>query len=155
MLCGGLPANVPCGTFLVFFRVLDLTWPCTRAHTVSSVAVAGPVSFKTLVERAVCEQEKHDGRMETFVANYHTTYSWFHVPDAASVLRPGTIPLAPREVVRPVHEGRPRFDLSLAEGVVGHSVLDVSTDLEFVSLVSASGAGKTKTIFDKLKVGLY
>jgi hypothetical protein len=93
--------------------------------------------------------------MDDFVRDYDT-FAWYLNPAAGSGVLPGTIPVHPVCLRNDAWATHVHFDLSLSDYVVddaprGEMVRELRGK-QHCSLISASGAGKTKAALDLLKV---
>ena len=89
--------------------------------------------------------------MTAFVDSYNG-YHWYLDPVEGSGVKAGTVPMQPSSAVVQLLTKNPSTDMSLTEVVVGHEVVQQATRSGFCSIISASGAGKTKAVFDFLRV---
>ena len=93
--------------------------------------------------------------MDDFVRDYDT-FAWYLNPAAGSGVLPGTIPVHPVCLRSDAWATHVHFDLSLSDYVVDDAprseMVRELRGKQHCSLISASGAGKTKAALDLLKV---
>jgi len=86
----------------------------------------------------------------------HRSGAWYLEPEAGSCVLPGTVPVDPVCLKSSSWETHLHFDMSLSTCVVDDAqhrhLKAVLRGQQHCSLISASGAGKTKAVMDALKV---
>lgn len=119
---------------------------CMMLCTVVSSAVFVPLIRDCVVTK---------GGMDDFVRD-HDTFAWYLHPAAGSGVLAGTVPVDPVCLSSGAWATHLHFDLSLSDYVVDdalhNEMVHELRGKQHCSLISASGAGKTKAALDLLKV---